>query len=349
MGHDIVLAVSGGVDSAVSVVLLQELGFRVTPVFFRMGLADQDEQQARAENIGRKFGLKTEVVELETRFREKVLSYFCRSYYQGITPNPCVVCNPYIKFGALLQVADRIGAERIATGHYARVVEEEGISKLCVARDHKKDQSYFLCGLTQKQLGRSVFPLGEWTKEDVRHLAAGVQLADLTGDESQDVCFLKNTSVGEFLRHRCSGIKEEMRQGFIVDRHGAILGRHAGIYGFTVGQRRGLGIPDSTPYYVLDIDPEYNRIVAGKKEELWQSVCRVANLNWLSNVPPELPASFKVRIRHRHPGVTADLYLSDNGLLIEFTEPQRAVTPGQYAVFYRGEEVLGGGVIQRVR
>ncbi|MFO7761712.1 MAG: tRNA 2-thiouridine(34) synthase MnmA [Desulfobia sp.] len=348
MDHNsIVLALSGGVDSAVSAALLQEQGFKVYPFFFRLGLADQDEQQTRAENIGRRLGLVTEAVDLEILFQKKVLDYFCRSYCQGITPNPCVVCNPYIKFAALLQEADRRGFYWIATGHYARTVTGCRRTNLYNARDHRKDQSYFLCGLGQKQLSRTVFPLGEWTKEEVRGQARLMGLLDLlTGDESQDVCFLKNNSVGDFLRNHCACLEDEVRGGEIVDRHGQVLDRHSGIFGYTVGQRRGIGVPDSTPYYVVGIDPVANRVIAGKEEELWQFDCRVSGLNWLRGYPPELPADLKVKIRHRHPGVMARISTLAEEFLVEFDQPQRAVTPGQFAVFYSGDEVLGGGRIQ---
>ncbi|MFP3982525.1 MAG: tRNA 2-thiouridine(34) synthase MnmA [Desulfurivibrionaceae bacterium] len=349
MNHDIVLAVSGGVDSAMSAALLREQGFRVKPLFFRLGLTDQDEQQARAENIGERLGLVTEVIDLELAFREKVLDYFCRSYYQGLTPNPCVVCNPYIKFAALLQEADLRGCRWLASGHYARITAGKEGASLHRALDEKKDQSYFLCGLSQEQLSRTVFPLGTWIKEEVRSQAVTAGLADLTGSESQDVCFLKNSGVGEFLRNFCSEAGDRMREGDIVDRCGNVLGRHSGIFSYTVGQRRGLGIPDSTPYYVLAVDPGTNRIIAGKEEELQRSACRVAGLNWLRGYPPELPATLQVRIRYRHPGASARVTGAGDGVRVEFQTPQRAVTPGQFAVFYDETEVLGGGVIQGER
>lgn len=346
MNHDIVLAVSGGVDSAMSAALLQEKGFKVKPLFFRLGLSDQDEQQARAEDIGERLGLVTEVIDLELAFREKVLDYFCRSYYQGFTPNPCVVCNPYIKFAALLQEAEQRGCRWLASGHYARAMTGKGGVSLHSALDKNKDQSYFLCGLSREQLSRTVFPLGTWLKEEVRSRATTAGLADLTGSESQDVCFLKNSSVGDFLRNSCSEAEDKTREGYIVDRSGKVLGSHAGIFSYTVGQRRGLGIPDSTPYYVLAVDPETNRIIVGKEEELRQSSCRVTELNWLRGYPPEMPATYQVKIRYRHPGAGARVTAAGEGVRVEFQEPQRAVTPGQFAVFYKETEVLGGGIIQ---
>jgi len=348
MNHDsIALALSGGVDSAVAAALLQEQGFKVYPFFFRLGLADQDKQQARAENIGRRLGLVSEAVDLEILFQEKVLDYFCRSYYRGITPNPCVVCNSYIKFAALLQEADRRGFHWIATGHYARTVTGCRRVNLYNARDDRKDQSYFLCGLGQKQLSRTVFPLGDWTKDEVRARARLMGLADLfNGDESRDVCFLKNNSVGDFVRNHCAGLGDEMRGGEIIDRHGRVLDRHSGIFCYTIGQRRGIGVPDSTPYYVVGIDPVANQVIAGKEEDLWQFDCLVSELNWLQGCPPELPADLKVKIRYRHPGVMARISTWSEEILVEFAQPQRAVTPGQFAVFYRGDEMLGGGRIQ---
>jgi tRNA-specific 2-thiouridylase len=283
------------------------------------------------------------VVDLAVPFQTAVLDYFCASYAQGRTPNPCVICNPLIKFGKLLDYGRSKGIELLATGHYVRLERgADGLVHLLRGLDPKKDQSYFLCRLRQEQLQRLRFPLGATAKEKVYELAAQLGLQTLHGPESQDVCFLQERSVDEFLAERFA---ESLSEGLIVTRGGRELGRHKGIFRYTVGQRRGLGIPDATPYYVLALDSRRNLVVVGKEEDLWQDSLAVREVNWLSGKLPELPGRFLVKIRYRHEAAPAMLAAADAGIRITFERPQRAVTPGQFAGFYQEDELMGGGEI----
>ena len=254
-----------------------------------------------------------------------------------------MVCNPSIKFGTVVDFAKKIGASRLATGHYARVIEDrQGKFHLLKGLDASKDQSYFLARLTQKQLAKAIFPLGNMTKKDVKKLAAQKGLFPVTQHESQDICFIKGGTYGEFLA-RESRLKSE--PGFIEDSDGNILGRHNGLHLFTIGQRRGINCPASEPYYVLRIDKKRNRLIVGFKKNLSASTCRVNNLNWI-NPTPLLPLPVDTRVRYRHQAAPSIVTpRSRNSVVVKFDQPQSAITPGQGAVFYRGEEVLGAGWI----
>lgn len=334
---------SGGVDSSVTAALLLQQGYDVSGVYMALAQPDLDDQIARVRKIVDFLNISVDIVDLSGPFQAKVLEYFCASYEQGRTPNPCVVCNPLIKFGELLDYGRKKGIEFMATGHYARLAREAGgkVRLLC-GIDPKKDQSYFLCRLRQEQLQKLRFPLGETKKEKVYEMAAQLSLQTMHGQESQDVCFLQETTVHDFLAARVSG---RLGKGAIVTRDGKVLGQHMGIFRYTVGQRRGLGIPDATPYYVIALDAERNRVIVGKDEDLWKDSLEVRQLNWISGKAPELPGRFMVKIRYRHEAALAKVNISATGVGIKFDQPQRAVTPGQFAVIYRGDELMGGGEI----
>jgi len=339
----ILLAMSGGVDSTVSAALLRRQGYEVHGVFMALGQDDLAEQVARVEEIGRFLQIPVRVLDLETPFKREVLDYFSAAYAQGRTPNPCVVCNPRIKFGRLLNYADSQGIDLMATGHYARIeARPDGRVRLLKGLDPKKDQSYFLCRLRQEQLRRLYFPLGMTAKSKVYEMAKALGVAKLHGTESQDVCFLKDGGLGDFLEAR---FPEDM-SGNIVRADGRVLGRHRGICNYTVGQRRGLGIPHETPYYVIALDAERREVIVGKEAELYRDRLRIARMSWTAGVSPELPGEFTVKIRYRHSGAPARVALEEDGLTCRFQEPQRAVTPGQFAVLYRDDEVIGGGEIE---
>ncbi len=342
----IVVAMSGGVDSSVTAALLQQQGARVQGVFMALAQPDLAEQLDRVRAVADFLRIPLTVVDLAEPFRQEVVEYFCASYFAGKTPNPCVVCNRTIKFGLLLdQAREGLGAEFLATGHYARISGDATTGyRLLQGVDPKKDQSYFLGMLSQAQLSRLRFPLGALQKEKVYELAAEFGLTFRHTPESQDICFLKHQSVAEFLAGHSPG---QGRPGAMLTVQGKELGRHAGIHHYTVGQRRGLGLPDATPWYVVGLDPARDAVVVGKDADLWQREVVLPVVHWLSGRPPVLPHACMVKIRSRHPACRAELIRHDAGVRVTFAEPQRAVTPGQFAVFYDGEAVLGCGEIAK--
>ena len=333
------VALSGGVDSAVSCHLLQEQGYELLALFMDLGQPDLAQQQDRAEAMASFLGLQLQVVNLQAAFKDKVLSYFQHSYFQGRTPNPCVVCNPLVKCGLLLEHALALGCQGMATGHYVRRQQQHGHFILRQGRDPRKDQSYFLCGLSQQQLAALHFPLGDYLKTEVYQLAASYGLPD-PGGESQDICFLTGSLADYF-----AGQPHLPPPGDIVDSSGQVLGRHRGIHLYTIGQRRGLGIPAKHPLYVVGLDGSKNQVVVGLDEELWHDCLQVKRVNWLAGQPPTLPLSCQVKIRYRHSACPAMVEQAGDGLLVRFAEKQRAVTPGQFAAFYDDDLLLGGGEI----
>jgi tRNA-specific 2-thiouridylase len=338
------VAMSGGVDSSVTATLLKNTGHAVHGFFMALAQPDIDQQIERVKKVAKHLDISLTVIDLANEFKETVLDYFTSSYYEGRTPNPCVFCNPKIKFGRLLEEILSAGCDLMATGHYARIIrDQEGAYHLLKGIDPKKDQSYFLHRLSQQQLSKILFPLGEHTKENVYKMAAELGISGVHGTESQDVCFLKDQDLKSFMAQYPAA---DNGDGFIVTLDGKILGNHQGIHCYTVGQRKGLGIPDATPYYVVALDPVKNEVVVGKKEDLWKKQLAVKEVNWITGKEPDLPRDFLTRIRYRHDGASAQVGLPEKDIYtVRFQEPQLAITPGQFAVFYYDDEVIGGGVI----
>ncbi len=354
----VMVAMSGGVDSSVTAALLKQKGLRIFGVFMLLGQPDAAEQTARVQKIANFLKIPFTTVNLEPAFNLQVLSYFSKSYLQGRTPNPCIVCNQTIKFGKLLDYAMAQGMDYLATGHYAKSgTGEDGITRLLCGSDPKKDQAYFLCRLNQAQLSKILFPLAQTTKKKVYELANELGLSGQHSSESQDICFMNDLSLKEYF----AASLPAAAPGDFITTSGDLKGRHAGIRHYTVGQRRGLGIPDATPYYVTKLDAAKNQVIIGKDCDLWHKSLQIKEINWLSGQEPQLPADFIVKIRYRHNGALAQVraaarqqsYANESGtttivcdkLIIEFKEPQRAITPGQFAVLYHNNEIIGSGEI----
>ena len=351
-------ALSGGVDSATAASLLLEQGFRVEAVFMELwdcGLAKRTGRQTccsprdkrDAMEVARQLGVEFRAVDLRGVFRETVIKDFVDSYLSGLTPNPCVRCNQWVKYGALLQMALESGAQGLATGHYARVAPqgEEGPLRLLRGRDPSKDQSYFLFTLGQEELKRIIWPLGELTKEEVRAIARKKGLCVAEKEESQEVCFIPGGDYREFLSLYAEG--DLGGHGDIVDWEGRKLGEHDGFFGFTVGQRRGLRISWKEPLYVLRVIPKERKIVVGPRSRVNSMGLEAKDFSWVKGEPPGSKFSAKARIRYRHKEAEATVeVISEKRVRVLFQEPQPSVTPGQAVVLYSGEEVLGGGWIQ---
>ncbi len=348
MTATVAIAISGGVDSLVAAHLIQRQTSDLFGVHFLTGYEqDAAAQTARVAALCRQCGLPLHIVDLRASFTTLVVDYFARAYDSGETPNPCLVCNPAIKFGLLMETVRRLGATRLATGHYARVqAGPDGRCRLRQGVDLSKDQSYFLCRLTQNQLARAVLPLGTWTKAQVKSLAATQGLQPVARQESQDVCFIGNQTYSDFLVQQAH---VPSRPGKIVDTEGHAVGRHNGLHRYTIGQRRGINCPAADAYYVVRIDVQSNRLIVGRKDQLYARHCTVRDINWITTAPRGA-LTVNVRIRYRHRAVPALVTPIDTlRAVVRFEQPQAAVTPGQGAVFYKGDEVLGGGWIAPYR
>jgi tRNA-specific 2-thiouridylase len=343
----IVVAMSGGVDSSVAAALLVEQGYDVQGVSLRMWEGQVGPRVCSdhhgAKEVAELLGISHTLIDLRAQFAETVVQPFARDYLQGRTPNPCVACNRDFKLGNLLRWAREQGAGYVATGHYARVVHDEARSpSLLRGIDRSKDQSYFLFSLSEDQLAHALFPLGGMHKTEVRQQARRLALPVAERPESQDICF------GDYKALVASYAKEgEVRAGQVVDRGGKVVGRHNGIHSVTVGQRRGLGISAAEPLYVVEIDVESKNVVVGKKNELSAIGLVAHSVNWLEPLD-QTEIKAEVQIRYRAPAIACTLRPHANGHCeVRFKEAFPAVTPGQAAVFYRGEQLLGGGWIER--
>jgi tRNA-specific 2-thiouridylase len=365
----IAVAMSGGVDSSAAAAILKEQGHEL--VGFTMQLWDQrrginvdengDPLPSRccslddvydARRVAEELEFPFYVLNLERDFERDVVQPFVTSYLNGETPIPCVSCNSRLKFASLDRLALSLGCEKVATGHYARVEFDPATNryKLLRGKNQQKDQSYFLWELTQPQLSRALFPLGEMSKPEARDAARQHGLSGVSEKkESQEICFVPDGDYAGFIDRYLEAENSTERlpgAGEIVDTSGRVIGRHEGIHRYTIGQRRGIGIADERPLYVISIDAGKNRVTAGQSEDLLSSEFIVAGVNWIAVADPQGPVCAEVRVRYRHTAAPATITpLEDHRAKIVFDEPQRAITPGQASVFYRGDEVVGGGWI----
>lgn len=358
MNKRVVVAMSGGVDSSTAAWLLKREGYEVIGATMCFGTPNRNDIGANrccsfsnmedARRVALQLGVPFYVFQLQEEFQKEVIDYFCEEYRKGRTPNPCIICNERLKFGSFWKRSMELGADYIATGHYARLEVDKKSGRVSLKRglDRRKDQSYFLFSLKQHQLQHALFPLGTFLKEDVRRMAfeAGLNIHDKP--ESQEVCFISERSYHFFLSEK---FKDSIAPGPILDRKGNILGRHKGIPFYTTGQRRGLGLATGKPLYVIGIEPEKNAILVGEEKEVYGSRFTVNSLNWIQSQEKVNPFECRVKIRYNHPG--AEAILNPKGgeaLEITFKTPQKAITPGQAAVFYDRDMVLGGGWIKEV-
>lgn len=336
------IAMSGGVDSTACALLLKDQ-YDIEGFFMQLAQPDFARQRTRVSTIADKLGIKLSVIDLRHEFKQKVLHYFSSSYFDGLTPNPCIVCNREIKFGLFMESILKHGMDKIATGHYARIIKENTFFQLHRGADPHKDQSYFLSRLNQQQLSRLLFPLGETDKNSTYLFVENHGFDDFRGLESQDVCFLKDQNIGQYLEEHSQTVDSS---GPILTSSGEQLGTHRGLFHYTIGQRKGLGISSSAPLYVIALDIENNSVIVGDNEELFKNTIQIKGIHWLAGSNPPLGKNYNVRIRYSHKGSAATLTMEqkDTGVLF-FKEPQRAVTPGQFAVIYNNTELLGSGII----
>ncbi len=347
MKKRVVVAMSGGVDSSVAAALLKDKGFEVIGIYMHIWERSKDKD---AKMVADKLGIPYYALDMRNFFKEKVIANFCEEYKDGRTPNPCIRCNKYIKFDALAKKAKELEANYIATGHYARIEfdKQKGrcLLKKCV--DTQKDQSYFLYVLTQEQLKFTLMPLGDLYKERVREIAKEKNLHVGNSPESQEICFIPENNYGEFVKEYFDS--SLICPGPIVNKEGKVIGEHKGIVFYTIGQRRGMGIADKNPLYVIAIDKKNNVIMAGKKEELYTDELIADNMNFINIEKLETPIKVKAKIRYLHqPSQATVIPLNKDKVSVRFDSPQQAVTPGQAVVFYNGEEVIGGGTINKIK
>jgi len=345
----VICAMSGGIDSSVAAALLKKAGFEVIGVFMRFWSENRvigrpneccsPEAEKRTRKVAKILKIPFYVFDFKKEFEKKVVDYFLDSHKKGLTPNPCVVCNKQIKFGLLLEKALKVNADFVATGHYARTLKKGDKVHLLQGADKEKDQSYFLWQLNQKQLSKTLFPIGRYKKTEIRKLAKKFKLPVFDIPESMEICFIQ-TSINDFLRKHLF-----QRKGKIINQQGKVIGKHLGLWFYTIGQRKGLGISGG-PYYVLDKKFKKNILIVTKNEkDLFEKELTLKNVNWILGKKPKLPKKIKARIRYRHKPASATLIFQKKTLKLIFNRNQRAITPGQSAVFYKNQEVLGGAII----
>lgn len=350
----VLIAMSGGVDSSVSAALLKEQGYEVIGATMQIWQTKEEEERENgccsltavndARRVADKLDIPYYVLNFRDIFKEKVIDYFVKEYTAGRTPNPCIVCNKEVKFEALLDKAISMGLDYIATGHYAQIEFKDGRYLLKKAASEAKDQTYALYNLTQAQLAKTIFPVGGYEKEKIREIAEKYDLGVASKPDSQEICFVEDNDYGKFISEHTAS---EILPGDIVDTEGNVLGKHNGIFNYTVGQRKGLGIASNSPLYVIEIDIEKNQVVVGNDNDTFEDRLIARDLNWISIDTLEEEMSVEAKVRYGAKEAPATIKPLDDGTVeVIFDIPQRAITPGQAVVFYDGDYVVGGGVIE---
>lgn len=347
----VLVAMSGGIDSSVTAMLLKEQGYDIVGVTFISWLESNKSIEdadyiVGAKILAKKLGIPHYVLDLREEFKNTVIKNFIDNYLSGVTPNPCVFCNPIVKWGSLLEKADELNCELLATGHYAQIREESGRFILSKGVDKNKDQSYFLWKLKQNQLKRTMFPLGKYKKEEIRELAKDFGFEYLAHQkESQEICFIPDDDYRTFIKNNVKDIEKTIGQGNFISTDGKILGKHKGHPFYTIGQRKGLEIAVGHPLYVIDINAEKNTITLGTKEDLLKNELFINDLNLIkyNNLPEDV--ELLTKIRYRSKGILSKLTKINDKIKITFNNNVSAITPGQSAVFYENDDLVGGGII----
>ncbi|MCD4752123.1 MAG: tRNA 2-thiouridine(34) synthase MnmA [Anaerolineaceae bacterium] len=347
----ILVGMSGGVDSSVAARLLIDEGHDVTGITLQLWqyadeaikIAEQDV--SHVQEIADFLKIPLIAADVRNRFRKSVVSFFIEGYEAGITPNPCFYCNRVLKWAVMLEEAERMGFDYAASGHYAQIIRDDARGvHLFRGKDRKKDQSYVLASLSRAQLQKIMLPLGKYSKPQIREIARGCGLPSASAEESQDICFLPDNGYGDLLKRYSSSVSNP---GPIVDVSGKVLGEHQGLAFYTIGQRKGLGVYAPLPMYVIEKQLSMNTLVIGPKESFGQGMMKVGSLNWISGETPEVPGDYDVEIRyHAKPHQGTISWLSEDKIQVTFKESLRDITPGQAAVFYQEQEVLGSGIIE---
>lgn len=346
---------SGGVDSSVAAYLLKERGYDVIGVTMQIWQEDKEYEEREggccslsavddARRVADKIGIPFYVLNFRDSFKKNVIDYFIDEYMEGKTPNPCIACNKYLKFDELLKKAQGIGADYIATGHYAKIEEHNGRYILVKSDDDKKDQTYALYNMTQEQLAHTLMPCGEYTKDRIREIAKEIGLDVHNKKDSEEICFISDNNHGKYISEAMPG---KVKQGNFVDKDGNILGKHKGIVYYTIGQRKGLGLAMGRPVFVTDINPLTNEVVVGAEEDIFKTdlICKDINFIAFDNLDKSL--ELKAKIRYSAKPATATITPLENGKVrVSFKEKQRAITKGQSVVFYLDDLVVGGGIIE---
>jgi len=356
----VLMAMSGGIDSTVAAMLLLEQGYELVGVTYRTfdhisrGCLEKEkgccsvDSLFEAKHMAQKLGFEHHILDIRQEFKDHVITNFIAEYLHGRTPNPCVICNSTIKWGKLLETADELGCDFIATGHYARIGRQDQRWYLRKGVDLSKDQTYFLWTLTQENLARTIFPLGELTKPEVRKIALDHGYEKLSQKrESQEICFIPDNDYRTFLAEQVENYTEKYGPGYFIDTTGKKLGMHKGFPNYTIGQRKGLGIALGHPMFVVAIRPEDNTVVLGTKDELQGKTFYAHSVNGMKYAQIPEGAEVTVKIRYRNEGKKASLYPEGHRIRVVFHESMDSITPGQSAVFYEGDDVVGGGVIDQ--
>lgn len=342
---NVLIGMSGGVDSSVAAWLLQQSGYNCIGCTMKLWCGNAEENTRDAQMVARRMGIPFYACDFQETFHEKVIGDFIRSYESGQTPNPCIQCNRFLKFGAMVDTALELGADFVATGHYAQICRDEATGRylLYKAADRAKDQTYFLYALSQHQLSHTLFPLGSLTKEEARTIAEKQGFITARKKDSQDICFVPG---GDYVAFMKEYAKKEYPAGAYLDLNGKVVGTHQGAVCYTLGQRKGLGIALGAPAYVVAKDMQKNTVTVGPNEALFHNALRAADCSWIPFPVLRSPIRVTAKIRHSQNEQAATVYPEENGAIrVVFDDPQRAITPGQAVVFYQGDLVLGGGTI----